>query len=557
MKLELDGFVPCLIGFVTLTVVVTGVVPAYGVQVPQGYWQFDGDGNDGSGHNLALEMNGGLSFVQGLFAQALDLPRDNNKFAYRPVDDGILDFGASNFTIQVWVNYHSTGGEQVLIEKFQGQTGPGWTLTKLSGNEFRFHANPAIILTSPSQTITTSVWHQVVVRRNGTSIDILFDANRIAIGNAGTTPISDASNGLLIGRRNSGDWNNYSMNGMLDEIAIWTCALSDAEINLLYNGGSGRPVRQSVSIGSPRRSGEILAGDALRFAAYRADWQDLGPFVLRWDFGDGHSSALENPGIVNLVGTGTKAVTLYVTDNQGQQDPNPDTRTITVLPATNSIPDLAVTQLNVPGNLAIGQPAAITYAVRNAGDGKLSGKSWKDALYLSRDAYLDVNDRLLVSAAVSNNVAVGGSYTNTLTATLPAVEEGAYYLLLSVNDEWQFLERHRLNNEFSVATDLVIPRLTNAAPFTASLSGNGDEQYFRIDVPAGQNLLIQLDDADNQGANEVYVRFGALPSRGTFDFRAATPSRADQQLLIPAAAPGTYYILIHGESVPGNGQFTL
>ena len=254
---------------------------------------------------------------------------------------------------------------------------------------------------------------------------------------------------------------------------------------------------------------------------------------------------------------GTNVVELNVSDNKGHSASTLATRTITVISDTNSIPDLAVTQLNVPGNLAIGQPAAITYTVRNAGDGDLSGQSWKDGLYLSRDAYLDVNDRLLVSAAVSNNVAVGESYTNTLTVTLPTVEEGAYYLLVSVDDEWQVVERHQLNNEFAVATDLVIPRLTNAAPFTASISGNGNEQYFRMDVPAGQNLLIRLDDADNQGANEVYVRRGALPARGTFDFRANTPGSADQQLLIPAAAPGTYYILVHGESVPGNGQFTL
>jgi RHS repeat-associated protein len=221
------------------------------------------------------------------------------------------------------------------------------------------------------------------------------------------------------------------------------------------------------------------------------------------------------------------------------------------------MPDFTVTKVFVPPNLAIGQPASIVYTVRNTGDGSLTGQSWKDALYLSRDAYLDVNDQLLVSAAVSNNVAVGCSYTNTLTATLPAVEEGAHYLILSVDDEWEVLETHQLNNEFAVATDVVIPRLTNAVPFAGSFTGNSDEQYFRIDVPAGQNLLIRLNDLDNQGANEVYVRFGALPTRGTFDYRATTPGSADQQVLIPAAAPGTYYILVRGESVPGNGQFTL
>jgi RHS repeat-associated protein len=129
--------------------------------------------------------------------------------------------------------------------------------------------------------------------------------------------------------------------------------------------------------------------------------------------------------------------------------------------------------------------------------------------------------------------------------------------LLSVNDEWQVLERHRLNNEFAVTTDLVIPRLTNAVSFGGSFAANGDEQYFRIDVPAGQNLLIRLNDADQQGANELYVRFGALPTRGTFDFRSTLPGQVNQQVLIPAAAPGAYYILVRGDSVPGSGNFTI
>ncbi|MEK7674817.1 MAG: LamG-like jellyroll fold domain-containing protein [Verrucomicrobiota bacterium] len=309
-------------------------------------------------------------------------------------------------------------------------------------------------------------------------------------------------------------------------------------------------------IDSPVRSGEIVASDTLRFAGHAIVGQTSAA-QYSWDFGDGRASTLGNPGIVSFAAPGVRLITLDVIDNQGRHDESPATRSITVIPDTNSISDLVVTQLSLPGNLAIGQPASIPYTVRNAGDGGLSAKSWKDALYLSRDAYLDVSDQLLVSAAVSKTVAVGGSYTNTLTVTIPTVEEGAYYLLLSVDDEWQFLERPQLNNEFAVATDLVIPRLTNAVPFAAAFAGNGDEHYFRIDVPAGQNLLIRLNGLDNLGASEVYVRFGALPTRGTFDYRAATPDSADQQVLIPAAAPGTYYILVRGESVPGNGQFTL
>ena len=250
-------------------------------------------------------------------------------------------------------------------------------------------------------------------------------------------------------------------------------------------------------------------------------------------------------------------VTLTVLDRAGAFAGVVANRSIVVIPDTNAIPDLAVTQLKVPGNLAIGQPVTVSYVVRNAGDGTLSGRSWHDTLYLSRDDHLDVNDRVLGSAVVSEVVAPGGSYTNRLTVTLPVVGEGAYYLLLSANDEWEFLERHRLNNEFPVPTGVAIPQLTNSVPVSGTFTGSGDEHYFRVDVAAGQNLLIQLQGLDGLGASEVYVRYGALPTRGAFDFSAATPGSANQQVLVPVAMPGTYYILVQAESVPGNGQFTL
>jgi RHS repeat-associated protein len=307
---------------------------------------------------------------------------------------------------------------------------------------------------------------------------------------------------------------------------------------------------------SPIHSGLIIAGDTLRFTAEPAP--TAGNSYL-WSFGDGRQSLLQAPGNVSAPASGPWIVTLWLTNILTGVADVADVRLLDVAAVDGAalVPDFVAMSLSVPANLAIGQPTAISYTVRNSGDGSPTNQSWKDALYLSSDPYLDTEDRLLVSATVSNNLAVGGSYTNTLTVTLSSLAEGAYYLLLSVNDEWQFLERHRMNNEFAVPTYLVIPRLTNAVPFVGTFSGNGDEHIYRIDVPAGQNLLIRLNGLDNLGVSEVYVRFGALPTRGTFDYRAATPGSADQQTLISAAAPGTYYIMVRGESVPGNGQFTL
>jgi RHS repeat-associated protein len=315
--------------------------------------------------------------------------------------------------------------------------------------------------------------------------------------------------------------------------------------------------RLGSRIVSPVRSGEIVAGDSLRFAGGATGQPELGPYEYLWDFGDGRTSTRKDPGLVSFTTPGERTVSLDVVNNLGQHDPSPDIRSITVVADPDSLPDLVVTQLNVPANLAINQPTEITYSVQNKGSGDLSGKSWQDALYLSRDQYLDVGDTLLASGSVSQNVPAGGSYSNSMTVSLPTLEEGAYYLLLSVDDQWQVLERHQLNNEFTVATDVVIPQLTDGVPIASRFVADGDAHYYRIDVPEGQNLLVRLDDADNQGVNELYLGFGALPTRGIYDYKAAAGSSADQQLSAPAAAPGTWYVLAYGASAASSGDFTI
>src|SRR6185369_4279483 len=42
-----------------------------------------------------------------------------------------------------------------------------------------------------------------------------------------------------------------------------------------------------------------------------------------------------------------------------------------------------------------------------------------------------------------------------------------------------------------------------------------------------------------------------------YQFASTTPGAVDQSLLVPAAAPGDWFILVYGESVPQPSSFTL
>jgi autotransporter-associated beta strand protein len=221
-----------------------GLLPSPASTVPtglSGYWPFDGNGTDASGNGLGLTLSGNPGFATGEFNQALSLQNNGAQYAQRPGDDAAFDFGAGDFTIQVWANFNTSPGarQQTLIEKFTGTSGPGWTLTALNNGgtsaTWQFYASPAVILNSPVQSVLTNTWYAVVVRRSGTVLSLFVNGQLLASATVvGALPTS--TNPLLIGRRNSLDPRNFAVDGRLDDVAIWSRGLSNAEIANLAGG---------------------------------------------------------------------------------------------------------------------------------------------------------------------------------------------------------------------------------------------------------------------------------------------------------------------------------
>ncbi len=211
-----------------------------------GYWPFNGNAADMSGNGRDLQLFGGAGFGPGLIGQALALPGNSSSYAQRPVSDPVFDFGSSDFTIQAWFNFSINYREQTLVEKFTGCCGGGWTLTTPGGSDLQFYSQPVIVLNA-GEAFTIGVWHQAIVRRSGSTIDMFFDGNLVATGTA-SGPLPSSPNPLLIGKRNPQDGRDFSVDGSLDEIAIWGRAVSNAEIAELYNGGQGMALAIPVTI---------------------------------------------------------------------------------------------------------------------------------------------------------------------------------------------------------------------------------------------------------------------------------------------------------------------
>ena len=67
---------------------------------------------------------------------------------------------------------------------------------------------------------------------------------------------------------------------------------------------------------------------------------------------------------------------------------------------------------------------------------------------------------------------------------------------------------------------------------------------------------VTLQDATSPDVDQLYAKLGSPPTPVDYDASSSGGS-ADPQLLVPSAAPGTWYILVYAASVPAASSFTI
>jgi hypothetical protein len=211
--------------------------------------------------------------------------------------------------------------------------------------------------------------------------------------------------------------------------------------------------------------------------------------------------------------------------------------------------DLVAGTVTVPAAGVAGQNITISYQVINGGSQAANG-SWSDALYLSSTPTWSASDPLLGVVQESRTLASGDNYTGTLTAPLPGVGVGSYYVIVRSNI-LDTLAETTLSNNLSASltqTSIGVPALTLGTP-TAGTLANQQSAYYQVTVAAGQTLQISFASQAGNSFNQLFASFGAVPSRSQADFSAQSFA-ANQTITVPVTQTGTYYILAYGSSVP-------
>ena len=201
------------------------------------YWGFNGDLEDSYTNLIHLTDQGTIAYDTNriLGMNSASFSGDDKLFSNAYITE-MGDAGAS--TIQWWIKTPSSN----LSILGKDQTGSGWEIGEStyylkSGSGMAAVRNSGgYVWCDGSVNVSDNAWHHIVFVKIGSIEQIYVDGNLIplSVNSFANNAPSDAYVYLGWG---AGSGSPYS--GLMDEVAIWSRALQQADVTQLYNGGEG------------------------------------------------------------------------------------------------------------------------------------------------------------------------------------------------------------------------------------------------------------------------------------------------------------------------------
>ena len=193
--------------------------------------------SDSSGRGNTLTNNGGVTFVAGKIGNAAEF--DGANYLSAQIDQT----GINSFSLSAWINPSDLEGSRFVIN---GLTGTNWQyggvlLDTQDGDligGFNYGADGSVFIAQTStQPIIENQWQHIAVTRFGTVLKLYLNGSLILSEECGIQSVPGGSP-ISLGSNADGIFGNYD--GLIDAAGIWNRALSDGEIDALYNNGTGR-----------------------------------------------------------------------------------------------------------------------------------------------------------------------------------------------------------------------------------------------------------------------------------------------------------------------------
>lgn len=147
----------------------------------------------------------------------------------------------SSFSISTWINgdTFATNGRFIFCNQIHGNY-YGWNLNIGTDSKvyLSLQSSAATKHIGSVATLSTGMWYHLVATYDGTTGKIYINGTENKSEASGLTLAYEAGAEVMIGNRDGSTVNWFD--GIIDEVGIWSRALSSTEVTELYNSGNGK-----------------------------------------------------------------------------------------------------------------------------------------------------------------------------------------------------------------------------------------------------------------------------------------------------------------------------
>ncbi|RYE59631.1 MAG: hypothetical protein EOP48_00180, partial [Sphingobacteriales bacterium] len=210
--------------------------------------------------------------------------------------------------------------------------------------------------------------------------------------------------------------------------------------------------------------------------------------------------------------------------------------------------DFFVSTVAQPQTVIIGDTLTVKWKVSNLSENFTDGYETA-GIYFSKDSAFSADDQLVNDLTERVWLSSKSTVDRQQNFTLKDVSPGDYFVLVRENILNNVPENNLLNNlgisinKIRVATK-VLPLYTSVPDILSTER----PLYYRVDIPdslVGETISVKLSSTVPAARNELYARFDSVPLRNKYDFTFSIANSANQELIIPAAKKGSYYIMAY------------